>query len=1069
MTILKCRLIPLVWLFLSSSISIAQKQDPVDGLFQYYFHPFTDKDGLPQNTIRAIARDSQGYLWAGTQDGLARYNGHQWQIQDLPYKQVSNFVNQNAISVASDSSIWFGTRGAGVSVLKKGQWTTYNTENGLPDNRVNHIMETRSESGDREMWIATYGGGIARFSGGQWKQYQNSDGLQDLRIFCLAESHDRYGKKIIWAGHQSGISFYSEGKWNSLSGTHPMNDLIVYHLKSIRLEDKSILWAATSDGVWKYETGEWNRISGCPRHIMLTSLAISLNETQSTILWVGTLGGGLYRLESNRWTHYSSANSLKDDYIFSLFVTEDQAVGQSVWIGTANAGLQRFRPNQWNVLNKKSGLPHHSVTAMLCTEDENGNPAYWFATNGGIMRFSGGRPEIYDKKVLASNRVLCLHESKAVDGLFVIWAGTDNGLMKFENQRWSKYPLPSGMVDSWVYAITETGPGTDPFLWIGTSSGLLRYRRGEWKKYDKSDGMPDNIIKCMTKVQDRLWIGTENGLCYIANDQIRTFSEKDGLPHHHVLSLLPGTENGDSVSLWIGTAGGAAKLSIRGDRYDWEYFNESTDPALPDDQIHQAGKDLYGRIYFGTNSGIVRISPDQSEPGKWISENYTFEDGLPTKECNGRQIISDPYGRLWFGSVEGALIYKPRKPVNTDFSETVIEQISLSGKPADFSDRQVFRHYQNNIRIDFSMFSFHREQETRYHTCLAGPEDSIVGWTKNSYAEYPNLPSGEYVFRVRGKDFTGGDSKAAEFIFTVQTAPWWSWWAWTGYGILAFFAVYGLMRLRMKLLYRKNIQLEKMVDHRTKELRLTQAQLIHSEKMSALGQIAAGIAHEINNPSAFILSNIEFLKSSIKKKKPESVSAEDRENIESLNACETGIRRIHDIVSHLIKFVNLHESDAQTIDLEDTILHTLELFISPQTRIVIQPTITPGLTLNGNPAEFSLALRNILINAVQAIQEAEKKDRHGKYKGLIRIDAALENKEIRISIQDNGTGIQEEIRNKIFDPFFTTREIGAGKGLGLTETYAIIRKHQGEIEVRSVPDQGSEFIIRIPADGTRRS
>ena len=171
--------------------------------------PYTERDGLPQGTIHAIAFDAEGFLWVGTQDGAARFNGRNWKRFDMPDRTVSNFVR--AVLPARDGSLWFGREEGGLVRLREGVTTVFDRVEGLPAGRVNHLLETA----DGGIWAATHGGGVARFTGAGFVPV--ADGLPDLRVWQLLEGKSSGGDRRLLAACEGGVAELGDGdRWKSL-------------------------------------------------------------------------------------------------------------------------------------------------------------------------------------------------------------------------------------------------------------------------------------------------------------------------------------------------------------------------------------------------------------------------------------------------------------------------------------------------------------------------------------------------------------------------------------------------------------------------------------------------------------------------------------------------------------------------------------------------------------------------------------------------------------------------------------------------------------------------------------
>lgn len=253
-------------------------------------------------------------------------------------------------------------------------------------------------------------------------------------------------------------------------------------------------------------------------------------------------------------------------------------------------------------------------------------------------------------------------------------------------------------------------------------------------------------------------------------------------------------------------------------------------------------------------------------------------------------------------------------------------------------------------------------------------------------------------------------------------------------------------------LYQKNIQTVRELKSAMKELKETQIQLINSEKMASLGQLVAGVAHEINTPVASIKSNngiVSKLLSSIE-------DADLKEMLTDINEIDKeAVNRISNIVTSLKKFVRLDEAELQEADINKELDLTLEL-IRHETKNRIEVIRNYGEipVIKCFPNMLNQVFTNILINACQAIDG----------KGTISISTEYKDKNLIVKIKDSGKGIPQNQLNKIFSAGFTTKGVGVGTGLGLAICTKIIEKHKGEITVNSEVGKGSEFVITIQGE-----
>ncbi|MDF5736821.1 MAG: ATP-binding protein [Nostoc sp.] len=304
-------------------------------------------------------------------------------------------------------------------------------------------------------------------------------------------------------------------------------------------------------------------------------------------------------------------------------------------------------------------------------------------------------------------------------------------------------------------------------------------------------------------------------------------------------------------------------------------------------------------------------------------------------------------------------------------------------------------------------------------------------------------------------------------------------------------------------LKKANQELEIRVEERTnalqetlKELQLMQTQLIQAEKMSSLGQMVAGIAHEINNPVSFIYGNLHHAHQytqdllnlvQIYQQFYSNPPPEIQEQIEEIDldflipditklfhSMKVGTERIQEIVKSLRNFSRLDEAEVKQVNVHEGIDSTLMILEHrlqarheyPEIKVIKKYSQLPNVTCY--PGQLNQVFMNILANAIDALEDSANNDNQKLTKNNPQIQIKTElidEKWIMISIADNGLGINEQVRSKLFDPFFTTKTVGKGTGLGLYISYQIIvEKHKGQLNCFSVPRKGAEFVIKIPVN-----
>ncbi len=792
------------------------------------FHIYTDRDGLPQNVVECIAFDRSGFLWVGTQNGAAYYNGRSWTTVNMPARNTSNYVF--AILAASDGSIWFGTQQAGLCRLKDGKWDTFSTANsGLPNNEVRCLLEMPGSSSDPAIWAGTGGGGVAVYQAGRWTKFNTANAaLRSDNVRCIATTVSQTGTQSVWIGTLGGgLSRYCNGRWQGFDAANsglPKNDVRCLAALPARVDgNEDELWIGTTGGgVAHYKSGAWTRIDAASAGLqidMVRSLEVTTSVSGDPVVWIGTNFNGLARVEAGKGTLYNTSNSdLPNNSVLSL---RGDPQSKSLWIGTLDGGLGHYTPGGWNTLDQRnSGLPDKQVWSIAETQGSRTGSAYWFGTTNGLARFTDGKWVVYNSRNsgLPRDFILSLLDSGNAGRNRLLVGTNGGGLAQFEAGKWTVLgKTDPGLPGNVIICLLETGSGDRArTLWAGTESrGLAFCRNGVWSAFDTSNsGLPDNkVLSLMETVSATgtpvLWVGTNAGLARYSEGKWRKFRAANSrLPNDQVWGLTQTTGAEGQHWIWAGTVGGGvARFDPESPDGNWLVLSETSSPALPNNSVWQIREDPAGHIYIFTDKGVARLtprSPTAQDPSEYTLYTFIAADGLPSNGCNQGASMVDSAGRIWTGTGAGAAVFDPRTYVeDCNAKPLYLGEVLVNGKKRLLGSREALAYSENNLRFEYALLNYFREGSTEYRFQLDGFDAQPSEWTPEPKKEYTNLGEGRYEFRVWARDYAGNISGPVGAAFGIRAAPWRTWPAYGLYSLLMLAAVAATDRVQRRRLIRK--------------------------------------------------------------------------------------------------------------------------------------------------------------------------------------------------------------------------------------------------------------------------
>jgi len=1054
------------------------------------------------NAIETIVEDKFNHIWVGSDDGLTQITPKRESIaattDDFEILSFTNapFTNSvvNRLVVDKQQNLWVGSD-LGLHFVNISQLNSAT----LPLNKINSLF--------KELKLPL----------------NNSKSISVLSL--LADS-----EQTLWIGTSDqgifsvNITNMSKGLLN-LANDNSVKPRFINHalrnIEDIKQANNGDIWFATKSGLGLFSATQqvfylYQHNAEVPKSLA-TNLIYNIFINQQGVLYL-SIPFTIQTVNTNStWFKTIPINADNKNMLQSkVVVTADFDNQQNLWLSGIATGLSKEfkdknsknKSNESILANSKSCAPYCFINYQLL--DKNTEPkkrSVFYLDEGGVVGFkedSQGR----------------------------IWLGLfNNGVYKVSSnkQQKSHYKYdkekPNSLSSNWRNRVIIED--SNQRIWVGNQAGVNLYDdlKDDFVRVPIRDNNAQTIlsvyINAIVETKQHLLIGSGDGRLFYLTETGSEQNKAQKLSFENVkirlkngekkyfTSITSITETEDGA-IWLSTlttgllkgslvTTKSGELSFVGEIYDHRH-------GLNNNNIRASHADLNdnNRLWLHTEFGISVFYIDRER-----FYNFTSIDGISSVKQWINCADQAKNGDIYYCGPEGVVYFSPKDiKLNTRIPEVVLtrlyvnnkavnimhedeiqpykqdkKQYNLLTKNINFTNSITLNHQQNNFAFDFSALAYSAPLKNKYLYMLEGfDKEWIPTNAKRRHANYSNIPAGEYIFKVKGSNNHGFWNEEGAKIKVIVLAPWyWTLWAKSIFILIFSLLIFSFIRYRTqqqtKTLTQRSIDLEQAVDERTAELKNAQKTIAIQEKMSSLGTLSAGIAHEINNPTNFVYGSCQNMDVDLIRFKKfiydlagddadeEVLTAFEKKFIslhDHLDIISEGAQRIKKIVSGLSVFSRSDKNEMEIMPINQCIKGTVELVKTEYKDVThFELVFRDNPEVFCFPSKINQVIMNLLVNASQAIK-ANSPSKGDDYFGHIRICSAIIDSHCVLKIYDNGQGIASGHLTKIFEPFFTTKEAGEGTGLGLSLSYEIIQQHGGSLSVESTENIGTCFTLVLP-------
>jgi len=828
----------------------------------YKINYLTADNGLSRNLVDHIFRDSRGFMWISTSNGLDRYDGYSFiHFNSRNSGNALQSDNVHCVEEDNNGNLWVGTEcGLNFFNYQTGEITSadgiFDSKVKLSSNSINFIK--KDESGD--LWVG-YDKGLAKL------HFISNKHVQAEIVYHSTTAITAFLRinENIYLGKDNEVFRLikgSNGTYNRVSAGEKLRNFPGF--VNVLYYDNGLIWIGTSIGLYKYEPTSETLTSYQANPLVNNSLSSSfitdISKNKNGQLFICTLIGlNIYDYRTDRFEHITSENNssgivLNNNFLSCIFVSES-----SIWIGTEKGGINLLTPDP-NIFNnivhssdKPSSLSKNPVNCIY--EDKSGD--LWVGTvegglnlkKNGSTGFSHYYSQLGNSKSLSHNSVSSICQDYRGDYWFATWGKGINRLkykdrynpvfQQFYNNPASKKSILNDFVAAMV------SDEKSHALWIGTRIGLdfLDLDTGQFMHvltYLPTDKYLRFITGMYIDRNRRLWIGTANGLFCIYLDRTNIKQNRIYYKHFHYELSNPSSHKIEKINciletkdggLWFGSNGnGIYRLNEQENEVKFQNFNEGS--GLLDNVIYGMLEDDAGQLWLSTDKGLCEFDPSRNS-----NRSFTKVDGLISNQFYWDSFFKGHDGKLYFGNVAGYTSFDPLKStpvlIKNKASITRIKVLNEDVFPPNFrnSDRQlrfeggnlnqlVLKESDKAFSVEFSALCYNMPDKIKYAYRLKGFDNN---WTEVSsdrrFANFTNIKYGDYDLEIKCTNTDGTWSDQVTTLKIRVIPPFYkTWWFVILFFSLIVYSIYQYSVHRIKLLNNQKIQLKQLVEERTREI-----------------------------------------------------------------------------------------------------------------------------------------------------------------------------------------------------------------------------------------------------------
>jgi ligand-binding sensor domain-containing protein/signal transduction histidine kinase len=788
------RLLQIAFLSASTAISLW----PVDAIrtpSQYVREKWGSDSGFPRGPVYCIAQTAGGFLWIGTERGLVRFDGLNFQLANSEGLQPAELGRVLGLVVDRDGSMWM--RAGRSTLLRRGQREiVYDPRKELGRASASVSAMTHSRDGSLLLWVLEGEPNAIALRGQKFETVASPDEFSRSPVLALAQTDNG----DIWVGTRDAGLFRVTGR-KALRVTEGLPDL---KINAITPAGKNELWVGTDGGVVRWDGAKLTTKGIPPSLEGVQALTLLVDHDEN--LWIGTNSNGLARLNSHGVSWMKAGPGQANDAVTALF--EDRE--GDLWAGSAS-GVERIRDSVFVTYSEPEGMPAESNGPIYAGRDGR----LWFAPmQGGLWWLEDGKPERLTAagldKDFAGDIVYSIAGGR--DGL---WIGRQRGGLTLLRTASSSttYTTAQGLAQNSVYSVYESQDGS---VWAGTlSGGVSRLNNGRFTNFTKDQGLRSNTIVAIAETSGgTIWFATPSGLSAFSDGRWKGLGVRDGLPSEDINCLFVDSGN----ILWIGTAQGLSYWTAG------KVHSPAGMPASLKEQILGIAEDRKGSLWLATSAHVVRVKRGQLINARLADgdvREFAPADGLRGTEGvkRSRSLVADPAGRIWFSLNRGISAVDPGRLTQNSAPAIVhVRAMSTDGAAVNIREPIHVAGDKKRLTMEFGAVSLSFPERVRYRYRLEGFDHEWRGPAAAREAVYTNLTPGPYRFRVMASNPDGvWNTQQGMLAFVVDPLMWQTWWFQSICIVLCCLAALALYRWRLQqITSRMNLRFEERLAERTR-------------------------------------------------------------------------------------------------------------------------------------------------------------------------------------------------------------------------------------------------------------